>query len=244
MEGAEGGPRVAGRTEIVMRPERLPASKKSVEWELRRDRFLTPQEISEKLLPAARANPDPRVYFLCYVIANVGGRISEIISLRAGDLHKTDPILRVSTLKRGRSHVRDLTLPESVAQAIRQWIVRHEMKSEDYLFPSNPRRPAARHMTRQWANRLFDKALIAAGLKVWAHTGPDGQRRLGIGPHAARHANALDLMQQSQEALGLSPLDALHLIKQRLGHSSLKSTLVYLHATNDAQIATKLRPME
>jgi len=197
------------------------------QWSLKRERYLTPEEV-EKLLDAARRMPDPRIWMLCYVTANTGGRTAEVLNMKAGDIHPTEPIVQLVTMKRHGRPIRELRLPDNVAETIREWTRRYRMQPGDYLFQG--RQSRGRPLSKNRAAQLFTLVAASAGLKVWSAPG-----RKGNGLHALRHANALAWMDKLQKIPGKSPLDMLLTIGQRLGHSSLRSTLTYLHPSQDAE---------
>lgn len=209
---------------------------KQSEWELKPERVIDPADVTRKLLPAARLDPNPATWFMIYLTANVGARISEVLSLKAGDLNEADACLLVRTLKRRGPHVRQLYIQKEVVGEVRSWIVRNQLKDDDYLFPSPTRK--GKPMTRQWAGILFNRAAMTAGIKRWGHNG-----RSGVGLHGLRHANAVALMQNARRDRSVGPLDALELIKKRLGHSSLKSTMVYLHVCNERDVVSRMPTM-
>lgn len=206
------------------------------EWQLKRERVIDPADIAKKLLPAARLHPDPLIWFLIYLLSNTGARISEALALRAGDLSERDSCLLVKTLKRKSSHVRQLFLQPEVVHEVRQWIVTRGLKDDDLLFES-PRHPG-RPLTRQWVATLFDRVAIAAGIKIFRSAAGNG-----VSFHGLRHAHAVALMQGARHDKTMGPLDALQLVKTRLGHSNLKSTLVYLHVVGEKEVISRMTPI-
>jgi integrase len=196
-------------------------------WSLKRDRYLTPEQVRDVLLPAARKIPDERIWMLLYVTANTGGRIGEVVQLRARDLHATEPVLSLVTLKREGHPVRELRLTDSVCSTIRDWIARRNLGPDGWLFQS---RQGGGHISKARAGQLFTLVAASCGLKVWQTPGHKGN-----GLHALRHANALAWMANLAKVPGKSALDMLLTIGARLGHSSMRSTLTYLHPSQDTQ---------
>lgn len=197
-------------------------------WTLTRNRYLTPQQVAEKLLPAAKRLPDPRVWFLLFLACNTGARVSEVLSIRGADVYPTEPVLRVMTLKRKHPMTRELRVPDAVMGVVREWMTAHNTQATDFLFQSPYGH--GRHMSRQWAAQRFTLAAVSCGLKIWGA----GQTR-GNGIHSLRHANAIAWMERLGKVPGQSPLSMLLKIGERLGHADIKSTLTYLHPSQDRE---------
>jgi integrase len=205
------------------------------EWRLSRDRYLTPEQIATQLLPAAKRLPDPRAHFALWLAANTGARVSELISLRAQDVHPSEPRLSIVTLKRRGRPIRELLLPEQVVQKVRDWFTHHAIPPDGFLLPSFHR---GKHVSRQRVAQWFTLAAVAAGVKVWK-----AGKHAGNGIHALRHGNALAWMQRLASVKNKSPLDMLLTISERLGHSSLRSTLTYLHPSQSAESVAAVGPI-
>lgn len=181
---------------------------------LERNRYITPAEFTDKLLPAARK--DPEAWMLFYVVGNLGLRVIEAHRMLAEDVSKDDAFVRIRTAKQRKDTIHDLRVPEEVAVRLRKYIREHGMKPSDAVFPWSKRKSQA----------LWDVYARKAGLKVkrTAH-------HTGRGIHALRHMRGLLLADR-----GVSPVVIRTLLRQR----SITSTEVYMHTVEDRKIVDKI----
>jgi len=150
------------------------------------------------------------------------GRIGEIMRLNAGDVDLSQSSLTLTRLKKHRKqadetryrrsrkadpHETEIPLSREVCRTIRQYINTYKLRDKDRLFPwGNSPTSAARTAQRRLA-RL-------------------GQEALGesIHPHLFRHGRAYEMVGRGLPAI---------VIAAALGHSDLRSVLVYYHPTQD-----------
>jgi integrase/recombinase XerD len=199
--------------------------------------FLVPEE-TEALL----ASPDvatwvgrrDRTFLL--VAVQTGLRVSELISLRREDV-KLEAGAHVRTLGKGRK-ARCTPLRRDVARVLESWLREQPSAAPQYpVFPSARGGP----MSRDAVERLVSKHLTAARKVCPSLNGRN------ITPHSLRHSAAMNLLRCGVDR---------SVIALWLGHESMETTQIYLHAdmrlkeqalarTNDSHLtAPRYRPKD
>ena len=152
-----------------------------------------------------------------------GLRISEIVTLRTGDIDRSQNIIRIIQTK-GRKD-RHVMLPPEALKLLQQWWSERPTKydagvpkAERYLFPS---RNSAYMSTRQFS-RLFHQTAKAAGI------------RKHITPHTLRHSFATHLLEAGVD---------IRVIQALLGHDKLGSTARYTRVAT-GMIAAVQSPLD
>jgi integrase len=189
------------------------AGKSEVVTILERVRYITPNEF-RRLLKASITNE--RAYMLFYILGNTGLRIVEAHRLRAGDLHDTDPVLRVHTAKQKRPVIHESTIAHEAADKIRAWIRKCKFEKNDILFPWSIR----------YSQKLWYKFAGLAGLRV---SGIGLHKGRGI--HCIRHMFGLRLADRD--------VPPIYILKQ-MRHHSFSSTDQYLHTVDTKRLVEKL----
>jgi site-specific recombinase XerD len=132
----------------------------------------------------------------------LGLRLSEALGLRPESVDAKRMLVRVVG-KRNRERV--VPLPEALLVRLRDYWLTH--RSRQWLFPA---RRGGGHIDRKCLGRAFRSARERAKLGA------------GITPHCLRHSYATHLL---EGGVGVGTVQIL------LGHSSLRSTLLYTHMT-------------
>lgn len=150
-----------------------------------------------------------RDYAMLLILLRAGLRVSELTSLTRGDIHPA-PGPYIRCLGKGRRE-RCTPLDPPTAAVLREWLAETPGTSADPLFPNRNGQPLSRDAV---ATRIGKCRDVAAG---------SCPSLLGktISPHTLRHSNAMALHQAGVDIAVLALW---------LGHSSTKSTDVYLHA--------------
>jgi integrase/recombinase XerD len=153
----------------------------------------------------------PYIQVFFWTVYSLGLRVNEALHLQVGDIDSKRMLVHVHLGKGAKD--RYVPLPERTLTLLRQHWVTH--RDPRWLFParksdSSPEVPATRPM--QPAN--FQAAM--------RHVVKELNFRKTITIHTLRHSYATHLLEA-----GLN----LRLIQQYLGHSSLRTTMVYLHVT-------------
>jgi len=172
--------------------------------------FLTRTEI-EALL----AVPDPTTWrgrrdrTLLLVAAQTGLRVSELIGLRCHDV-AMGPGAHVKCTGKGRK-TRCTPLRKEAIIALRLWLRERNAEPAEILFPN-----AQGHaLSRDAVEDLLAKHATVAR----AHCPSLKHKR--VSPHVLRHSLAMDLLQHGVDR---------SVIALWLGHESIETTQVYLHA--------------
>jgi len=139
------------------------------------------------------------------LLYSTGMRISEIAACRIGDIDSKN--MRIKIVQGKGCKDRYTILSQQVLLELRAYYIIY--KPKEYLF--NGCRPASRYSVRS-IQHLMQKALIKAGLENKDYT-----------VHTIRHSFATHLIDSGTD---------LHTIKELLGHSSLQTTIKYMHLTS------------
>jgi integrase/recombinase XerD len=134
-----------------------------------------------------------------------GLRVSEIAHLRIADIDSKN--MRIKVVQGKGSKDRYTLLSQSVLLELRAYYLIY--KPKEYLFNGQG---AGRPMSVRNIEHLVQKALAAIGLSSQHYT-----------VHTIRHSFATHLVDNGTD---------LHTIKELLGHSSMQTTMRYLHLTS------------
>jgi len=172
--------------------------------------FLNRTEI-EALLAA----PDPSTWIgrrdrtLLLVAIQTGLRVSELIGLRRQDvILGSGAHLRCEG--KGRKH-RSTPLRRDAQTMLRAWLQRQPAQPEDRVFPSIRGGPLSRDAV-EW---------LVAKHTATAQQHCPSMKRKKITPHVLRHTAAMELLQNGVDR---------SVIALWLGHESMETTQMYLHA--------------
>lgn len=172
--------------------------------------FLTRAEID-----ALVAAPDQATWSgrrdrtLLLVAVQTGLRVSELIGLRCQDVGLGTGA-HVRCLGKGRKQ-RCTPLRSDALAALRAWLREHDAKPADALFPNAQGRP----LSRDGVEYILAKHVATARV-----TCPSLKHKR-VSPHVLRHSLAMDLLQHGVDR---------SVIALWLGHESMETTQVYLHA--------------
>ncbi|MGH7553265.1 MAG: tyrosine-type recombinase/integrase, partial [Longimicrobiales bacterium] len=172
--------------------------------------FLTPAEIDALL-----ASPDPSTWIGCrdrtllLVAIQTGLRVSELIGLTRVDV-VLGPGAHVQCVGKGRKH-RGTPLRREAVTALEQWLRRHAGVPGDWIFPSVRGGP----LSRDAVERLVARYASAAATRCPSLT------RKRVTPHVLRHSTAMNLLRHGVDRA---------VIALWLGHESVETTQMYLHA--------------
>lgn len=161
---------------------------------------------------------DARMTCLLELLYGAGLRVSELVSLRLGNLPRRrlglwetrEMIIRG---KGGKERLCPLGAPALLA--LRNWLEardgdKYGTGSGDFLFPS---RGKSGHLTRRRLAQMLEKLAHAVGLNP-----------ARVYPHALRHAYATHLLQGGADLRSVQTL---------LGHADIATTQIYTHVLTD-----------
>lgn len=168
---------------------------------------LTRQQV-HRLIAAVKQHRHATVYTL-------GLRLQEGLHLQAGDLDSTRMMVHVHRGKGAKD--RYLPLPQSTLAVLRDYWSTH--RNPVLLFPAmgRNRQAASTATTSMNPSTVQDCMKLVVKKLGW---------KKKVSPHTLRHSVATHLFEA-----GVS----LRWIQKFLGHSSLQTTLVYLHLTEDGE---------
>jgi integrase/recombinase XerD len=158
----------------------------------------------EILLKQGSSDPKHRAFLM--TVYSAGLRLNEACHLRPDDIESERMMIRVVQGKGAKD--RYTVLSPCLLEELRSYY--RMFRPKVWLFPSAADR--ARPMVDGSAQQIFRKALVRCGLP----------NRGGI--HCLRHSFATHLIESGVE---------ITVIKDLLGHSSLKTTSAYLHVSNE-----------
>jgi site-specific recombinase XerD len=172
---------------------------------------LTVDEV-RRLLDAVRTHHNRTFLWTIY---SLGLRLQEGLALEVGDIDSARMVVHVHRGKGAKD--RYVPLPARTLTLLREYWATH--RHPRLLFPATGRN----HLQAPTATRPMGKASVQGALRrVVLQLG----FRKSIHVHTLRHSYATHLLEAGVN---------LRLIQQYLGHSSLQTTMVYLHLTSTGQ---------
>jgi site-specific recombinase XerD len=165
-----------------------------------------------RLIDAVRTHRN-RAYF--WTIYSLGLRLSEGLRLQVGDIDSARMMVHVHRGKGAKD--RYVPLPGRTLNVLRQYWVTH--RHPQWLFPA----PGCDHKQAALATGPMDKSSVQ---EVMRRVVGELKFQKAISIHSLRHSYATHLLEAGVN---------LRLIQQYLGHSSLETTMVYLHLTTASQ---------
>ncbi len=173
------------------------------------------------MIAACRTDRDRLLLSLLWA---TGGRVSEVLALKPGDLLAVDTIRLLNEKQEKRkkgddsprpTHRKVIYVPTGVVKDIEAFA--HGSAASAFVFPGrNPQR----HLSRVQAWRICKRAAETAGVMKLLDDG----RSVAAWTHLFRHGAAVNLLRQG---IGIAA------IKDQLGHKSLKSTDTYARLFNE-----------
>jgi site-specific recombinase XerD len=172
--------------------------------------FLTPVEIDALLAIPNRATwIGCRDHTLLLVALQTGLRVSELIRLTRADI-VLGPGAHVRCVGKGRKH-RCTPLRRDAVVALEQWGQRHAAAAGDPVFPSTRggslSRDAVERLVSHYADAAAERCVSLKGKRIT--------------PHVLRHSTAMELLSHGVDR---------SVIALWLGHESVETTQMYLHA--------------
>jgi site-specific recombinase XerD len=182
---------------------------------VRRDKRL-PDVLSvaevRRLIDAVRTHHN-RAYF--WTVYSLGLRLGEALHLQVADIDSARMLVHVHRGKGAKD--RYVPLPSSTLNVLRQYWATH--RHPQWLFPATGRD----HKQTTRATGPMDKSSVQGAMRRVVQ---ELKFQKAISIHSLRHSYATHLLEAGVN---------LRLIQQYLGHSSLQTTMVYLHLTTASQ---------
>ena len=165
-----------------------------------------------RLIDAVRT-PHNRAYF--WTVYSLGLRLTEGLHLQVGDIDSARMMVHVRHGKGAKD--RYVPLPSRTLTTLREYWASH--RHPTWLFPATGRD----HHAAAAADRPMERSSVQGALRRVVR---DLKFRKSISIHTLRHSYATHLLEAGVN---------LRLIQQYLGHSSLQTTMIYLHLTAASQ---------
>lgn len=186
-------------------------------------RAIGPGEV-HALLAAAKTSRD---WLLIQLLWSTGCRVGEVVLLRRGHLNAEDRVLTLRNLKRRKTAEnpdgygeKDVVIDESLVDAIEAYCDAAGISRGDYVFPGRDRKE---HLCiRQARSIVYQTSVLAMVTQI--HPGDSLPRP--IWPHVLRHSSARQLLRSGVN---------LKIIADRLGHSQIRNTALYLASDTEEQ---------
>lgn len=173
--------------------------------------FLTRAEIEALLAAPNRGTwAGRRDRALLLLMVQTGLRVSEVTALRCQDV-LLGPGAHVRCQGKGRKE-RCTPLRREATAVLREWLRERRAEPTDPLFPAARGGP----LSRDGVAYLLTKHVVVAGRSC-----PSLQRKR-VSPHVLRHSTAMDLLHHGVDS---------SVIALWLGHESVETTQIYLHAS-------------
>jgi site-specific recombinase XerD len=170
-------------------------------------------------LIAAVRTPHNRTYFR--TVYSLGLRLEEGLHLQVGDIDSSRMMVHVHHGKGAKD--RYVPLPTATLAALREYWATHRHPS--WLFPATGRD----HRGAATADRPMERSTVQGAMR---RVVAELKLRKAVSIHTLRHSYATHLLEAGVN---------LRLIRQYLGHSSLRTTMVYLHLTTASQEQARAR---
>jgi site-specific recombinase XerD len=171
-----------------------------------------------RLIAAVRM-PHNRTYF--QAVYSLGLRLEEGLHLQVGDIDSSRMMVHVHHGKGAKD--RYVPLPSSTLRSLRDYWRTH--RHPTWLFPATGRD----HRGAATADHPMERSSVQGAMR---RVVAELKLRKAISVHTLRHSYATHLLEAGVN---------LRLIQQYLGHSSLRTTMIYLHLTTASQEQARAR---
>lgn len=162
-----------------------------------------------------------RTYF--WTVYSMGLRLNEGLHLQVGDIDAARGLVHVHRGKGAKD--RYVPLPTSTLQMLREYWVTHRHKR--FLFPADGRNHTLQQDGPSVAETPMSETAVQGAMKKITREIDFNKK---VHTHTLRHSYATHLLEA-----GVS----LKVIQKYMGHSSLQTTMVYLHLTETEETNTR-----
>jgi len=176
---------------------------------------ITRQQVREIILAANTQRM--RVFF--WTVYSLGLRLGEGLNLQVGDIDSQRKLVHVHRGKGAKD--RYIPISQFTIDALRRYWVTHQHPK--FLFPADGRNHTLKPGTVSGAKSPMSMTSAQGAIKKITKELKFGKR---VTMHTLRHSFATHLLEANV---------SLRVIQQYLGHSSLMTTIEYLHLTDTAQ---------
>ena len=159
-----------------------------------------------------------RTYF--WTVYSMGLRLNEGLNLQVGDIDAKRGLVHIHRGKGAKD--RYVPLPTTTLEGLRDYWKTHQHKR--FLFPADGRNHALQQQGKSIAKTPMSETSAQGAMKKITNAIDFGKQ---VSIHTLRHSYATHLLEA-----GVS----LKVIQKYLGHSSLTTTMIYLHLTETAEV--------
>ncbi len=160
--------------------------------------------VKDEIIKMIEVTPNFKHKAIIALLYSSGMRRDELIHLELKDIDSNRMLIRINLGKGNKS--RDVLLAENSLKLLKLYYRQFYPKPIKYLFEAGGK-PGAPYSASS-ISKIVKRAALKVGVKKDVH------------PHTLRHSFATHMLEQGAN---------LKLIQRLLGHSSLRSTMVYLH---------------
>jgi site-specific recombinase XerD len=163
-----------------------------------------------------------RMAVFFWTVYSLGLRLEEALNLHVGDIDSKRMMVHIHRGKGAKD--RYIPLPESTLQLLREFWLTHRHRT--FVFPADGRdhRGVSHPNGPSQATTPMSVTAVQGAIKQITRKIDFGKK---ISTHTLRHCYATHLVESGVP---------LRLIQQYLGHSSLQTTMIYLHLTHTAAV--------
>ena len=173
--------------------------------EKRLPKFIYYNDLLDIIDEATRDSDGVRDRLIIEMLYATGVRVSELVNIKYDDIDFNNRRIRV--LGKGNKE-RIVYYGEYAEDVLKEYIATHDRNRENYLFTNSK----GDKITDRGIRYIIDKIMSRLAVKVH------------VTPHVLRHTFATDMLNNGCD---------IKVVQELLGHSSLKTTEVYTHVTNE-----------
>lgn len=160
-----------------------------------------------------------RMFVYFWTVYSMGLRLNEALNLQVGDIDGQRGLVHIHRGKGAKD--RYVPLPISTLLLLRGYWATHQHAS--LIFPADGRNHSLDKQGKSQAKKPMSETAVQGAMKLITKQLDFGKK---VSTHTLRHSYATHLL---EAGVGLKA------IQKNLGHTSLQTTLVYLHLTETAE---------
>ncbi len=168
-------------------------------------KFVYYNDLLEILNESLKDSDGIRDRLIIEMLYATGVRVSELVNIKYNDIDFNNRRIRVCG--KGNKE-RIVYYGEYAEEILKKYIDTHKKNNENYLFTNSK----GGNLTDRGVRYIIDKIMNKLSIKVH------------VTPHVIRHTFATDMLNNGCD---------IRIVQELLGHSSLKTTEIYTHVTNE-----------
>ena len=173
--------------------------------EKRLPKFIYYNDLLDIINESSKDTDGVRDRLIIEMLYATGVRISELINIKYNDIDFNNRRIRV--LGKGNKE-RIVYYGEYAEEVLKEYMATHEKNRNNYVFTNSK----GEQITDRGVRYIIDKIMERLSVKVH------------VTPHVLRHTFATDMLNNGCD---------IKIVQELLGHSSLRTTEVYTHVTNE-----------